>query len=147
MGNWSAESNLSLSNAGSNVGAIQRAYNILTGASEYDNVPCQKIWRAKILHDTALGTSSTTEIFNSTGVTITPRWNDTGSIEITGSGVFVATSYMRAQLGYPHSGSEAQQAHIRRSGSDDYGLIQVYDNSGSLADVFNDLYVEVVNQA
>lgn len=147
MGNWTAEANLSSSNIGEYREILRKAYNILTGASEYDNVPCQKIWRAKILQDTTAGTSSTTEIFNSTGVTITPCWNETGCVEITGSGVFAATSFMRAQLGYPHSGSEAEIVNIRRSGSDDYGLIQIYDLSGSLADAWDDLYAEVIMQA
>jgi hypothetical protein len=148
MGNWTAETILSQSNAVGNIGALQRAYNILTGATVYDNVPSEKIWRAKIQHLTGGNSVTTTELFNNTGVDFTVHRLGVGILQVTGSGMFTTMSALNAQLGYPFSGSSrAMQAVFCRSGSNDVACLETYNVSGSCTEVYDDLYAEVISHA
>jgi len=129
---------------------MKKIYEVLRGEVEYDNVPSQKIYRAKLTQVTNAA-PATTVLLNTTGKTVTVARNvGSGSYTITGSGLFAATSFMYAHLGRPFTasiGTSASYACLRRSGSDNYGCLLTYNTASTLVGGWDDLYVEIIDHA
>jgi hypothetical protein len=144
MGNWTED--LKTNNPYYEV--IKKIYEILRGAVEYDNVPSQKIWRAKLKQLTNAA-PTITELVNTTGVTFgVSRTPGSGSYTITGSGMFKTSSYLYTHLGMPQTasiGTSASFASLRRSGSDNYGCLLTFNTASTLVGGWDELYVEVIS--
>jgi hypothetical protein len=127
---------------------MQEILNALQGSTYYTNVPSQKVYRAKLTQNGTLLSNPTASVLqNTTGVTPVFNAVNTGSYEITGSGLFAATSYMNAHLGAIGQTGTEFVCSLQRSGSDAYGVLDVHNSSSIKVDGFDPIFVEIVLHA
>lgn len=116
------------------------------GDTVFDNVPSQKIYRARLSQSVA-DVPVVTELFNNTGQTFTYSRLGVGQYVVTASGMFIDTaSYYNTMIGFPRHDASGSVMYLERSGSDDYGLLSVYDDAAVLADDINQGYIEIILQ-
>ena len=127
---------------------LKEVMQSMQGNVYFTNVPSQKVYKAKLTQNGTLLSNPTASVLqNTTGQTVTFNAVNTGSYEVTGSGLFAATSYLNAHLGAIGSTGTEFVCSFQRSGSNDYGVIDVHDSSSVKVDGFDPLFVEITVHA
>jgi len=126
---------------------IKDLYQMFQGSQSYDDMTSQKVFKTK-LYQAGTADPVTQSIINTTGKAISFSRCGSGSYIITGSDLFTTDSFYNAQLMKPYATASEFIATMGRSGSDDYGYIEVRttESIASTTDNWEDLYIEITSQ-